>query len=140
MTSESPPSHNPAGHSGLLANALALLNAVADFSESRLALAARESKSAGLQILILLGSLLLAGVLCVMGYVFLIVGAIAGLAHLAGTSWPWIALIVGLVHFIIALVFLLVARSRISKPMFRDTVDELKKDREWLRNLNQSTS
>jgi uncharacterized membrane protein YqjE len=124
----------------LLANALALLSAVAHFFESRFALAARESKSAGLQILILLGSLLFAGVLCVMGYVFLIVSAIAGLAHLAGTSWPWIALIVGLGHFIIALVFLLIARSRISKPMFRDTVNELKKDREWLRNLNQSTS
>src|SRR2546423_15350002 len=140
MTSESPPSHNPAGHSGLLANALALLTAVAGFFERRLALAARESKSAGLQILILLGSLLFAAVLCVMGYVFLIVSAIAGLAHLAGTSWPWITLIVGLVHFIIAVVFLLVARSRITKPLFRDTVDELKKDREWLRNLNQSTS
>ena len=124
----------------MLANALALLTAVVAFFESRLALAARESKSAGLQILILLGSVFFAGVLCVMGYIFLIVSAIAGLAHLAGTSWPWIALIVGLVHFIIALVFLLVARSRISKPMFRDTVDELKKDREWLRNLNQSTS
>jgi uncharacterized membrane protein YqjE len=140
MTSESPSSHNPSGQSGLLANALALLTAVVTFFESRLALAARESKSAGLQILILLGSLVFAGVLCVMGYVFLIVSAIAGLAHLAGTSWPWITLIVALVHFIIALVFLLVARSRISKPIFRDTVDELKKDREWLRNLNQSTS
>jgi len=140
MTSESPPSHNPAGHAGLLENALALLTAAADFFESRLALAAKESKSAALQILIMIGSLLFAGLLCVMGYVFLIVSAIAGLAHLAGTSWPWIALIVGLVHFIIALVLLLIARSRITKPMFRDTVDELKKDREWLRNLNQSTS
>jgi uncharacterized membrane protein YqjE len=140
MTSESHPSQNPSGQSGLLANTLALLGAVADFFESRLALAAKESKSAGLQILILIGSLLFAAVLCVMGYVFLIVSAIAGLAHLAGTSWPWIALIVGVVHFIIALVFLLIARSRISKPMFRDTVDELKKDREWLKNLNQSTS
>jgi len=124
----------------LLENALALLTAAADFFESRLALAAKESKSAALQILIMIGSLLFAGLLCVMGYVFLIVSAIAGLAHLAGTSWPWIALIVGLVHFMIALVLLLIARSRITKPMFRDTVDELKKDREWLRNLNQSTS
>jgi uncharacterized membrane protein YqjE len=140
MTSESSPSHNPAGHTGLLENALALLTTAADFFESRLALAAKESKSAALQILIMIGSLLFAGLLCVMGYVFLIVSAIAGLAHLVGTSWPWIALIVGLVHFIIALVLLLIARSRITKPMFRDTVDELKKDREWLRNLNQSTS
>jgi uncharacterized membrane protein YqjE len=140
MSSESPASRNPAGHSGLLENVLALLSAIADFFESRFALATKESKSAGLQILILIGSLLFAGMLCAMGYVFLIVSAIAGLAHLAGTSWPWIALIVGLVHFIIALVLLLVARGRISKPMFRDTVDELKKDRQWLRNLNQSTN
>jgi uncharacterized membrane protein YqjE len=124
----------------LVENALALLTATADFFESRLALAAKESKSAALQVLIMIGSLLFAGLLCVMGYVFLIVSAIAGLAHLAGTSWPWIALIVGLVHFMIALVLLLIARSRITKPMFRDTVDELKKDREWLRHLNQSTS
>ncbi len=40
-----------------------------------------------------------------------------------------------MLHFIIALVCLLIARSRITKPMFRDTVDELKKDREWLKNL-----
>jgi len=140
MTSESPPSHNPAGHVGLFENALALLTAAADFFESRLALAAKESKSAALQIVILIASVLFAAVLCVMGYVFLIVSAIAGLAHLAGTSWPWIALIVGLVHFIIALALLLIARSRMTKPMFTDTVDELKKDREWLRNLNQSTS
>jgi len=103
-------------------------------------LVAQESKSAAVQILILIGCVVFAAALCVMGYVFLIVSAIAGLAHLAGTSWPWIALIVGLVHFIIALVLLLIARSRITKPLFRDTVDELKKDREWLRNLNQSTS
>jgi uncharacterized membrane protein YqjE len=140
MTSESPASHNPAGRSGLIDNALALLTVTAEFFESRLALAAKESKSAALQILMLIVSLLFAGVLCVMGYVFLIVSAIVGLAYLAGTSWPWIALIVGLLHFVIALVLLLVARSRITKPMFRGTVDELKKDREWLRNLSQSTS
>ena len=51
-----------------------------------------------------------------------------------------VALIVAWLHFIIALVCLLIARSRITKPMFRATVDELKKDREWLKNLNQSTS
>ena len=51
-----------------------------------------------------------------------------------------VALVVALVHFIIAGVLLLVARSRITKPMFRDTVVELKKDREWLKTLDQSTS
>ena len=140
MSSESPPSRNPAGHSGLLDNALALVSAVAEFFESRFALIAQESKAAALQMLILVACVIAALALCVMGYVFLIVSAVVGLAHLLGTSWPVVALVVALVHFIIAGVLLLVARSRITKPMFRDTVDELKKDREWLKTLNQSTS
>ncbi|PYK24189.1 MAG: hypothetical protein DME59_14390 [Verrucomicrobia bacterium] len=140
MSSESPPSRNPAGHSGLLDNALALVSAVAEFFESRFALIAQESKAAALQMLILVACVIAALALCVMGYVFLIVSAVVGLAHLLGTSWPVVALVVALVHFIIAGVLLLVARSRITKPMFRDTVDELKKDREWLKTLDQSTS
>jgi len=140
MSSESPRSRNPAGHSGLIDNALALVSAVVEFSESRFAMAAQESKAAALQMLILVACVIAALALCVMGYVFLIVSAVVGLAHLAGTSWPVVALVVALLHFIIAGVLLLVARSRITKPMFRATVDELRKDREWLKNLNQSTS
>ena len=140
MSSESSPSRNPAGHYGLLDNALGLLSAIAEFFESRFALAAQESKAAGLQILILVVCVIAALALCVMGYVFLIVSAVVGLAHLLGISWPVVALVVALAHFIIAGVLLLVARSRITKPMFRDTVEELKKDREWLKTLNQSTS
>ena len=140
MSSESRPSRNPAGHSGLLDNALALISAVVELFESRFALVAQESKAAALQILILLACVIAALALCVMGYVFLIVSAVVGLAHLFGTSWPVVALVVAVVHFIIAGVLLLVARSRITKPMFRDSLDELKKDREWLKTLNQSTS
>ena len=124
----------------MLDNALALVSAVVEFFESRFALIAQESKAAALQMLILVACVIAALALCVMGYVFLIVSAVVGLAHLLGTSWPVVALVVALVHFIIAGVLLLVARSRITKPMFRDTVDELKKDREWLKTLDQSTS
>ena len=140
MSSESPSSRNPAGHSGLIDNALGLLSAIVEFFEIRFALAAQESKAAALQLLILVGCVIAALALCVMGYVFLIVSAIVGVAHLLGTSWPVVALVVALVHFIIAGALLLVARSRITKPMFRDTRDELKKDREWLKTLNQQTS
>jgi uncharacterized membrane protein YqjE len=143
MISESPRSRNPAGHAGLLENLLALINALAAFFESRFALLAEESKSAAVQVLILVGCLILAVLLCALGYVFLITGAVVGLAHLAGISWPWIALAAAALHFIIALVLLLIARSRITKPFFRATLAELKKDREWLRNLqttNQSTN
>ena len=140
MSSESPSSRNPAGHSGLIDNALGLLSAIVEFFEVRFALAAQESKAAALQLLILVGCVIAALALCVMGYVFLIVSAVVGIAHLLGTSWPVVALVVALVHFLIAGVLLLVARSRVTKPMFRGTVDELQKDREWLKTLNQSTS
>jgi uncharacterized membrane protein YqjE len=139
MSSGSLP-RNPAGHSGLLDSALGLISAVVAFFESRFVLLAQESKSAAVQLLILVGCIIAALALCVMGYVFLIVSAVVGLAHLLGTSWPVVALVVALLHFIIAAVLLLVARSRITKPMFRDSIDELKKDREWLKTLNQSTN
>jgi uncharacterized membrane protein YqjE len=143
MISESPRSRNPAGHAGLLENLLALASALADFFESRFALLAQESKAAAVQVLILASCLILAVVLCALGYIFLITGAVVGVAHLAGVSWPWIALAAAAVHFIIAIVLLLVAYSRITKPVFRATLAELKKDREWLKHLdatNQSTS
>jgi uncharacterized membrane protein YqjE len=143
MISESSRSRNPAGHAGLLQNVFALTSALAEFFESRFALLAAESKTAAVQVLILAGCLIFAVLLCVLGYVFLITGAVVGLAHLAGISWPWIALAAAGLHFMIALVLLLIARSRITKPFFRATLAELKKDREWLRNLeatNQSTN
>ena len=143
MVNESSRSRNPVGHAGLLENLFALASALAEFFESRFALLAEESKAAAVQALILVGCLLFALLLCALGYVFLITGAVVGLAHLAGISWPWMALAAAALHFIIALVLLLIARSRITKPFFRATLAELKKDREWLRNLqatNQSTN
>jgi uncharacterized membrane protein YqjE len=143
MISKSSRSRNPAGHAGLLQNIFALTSALAEFFESRFVLLAQESKAAAVQLLILASCLVLAVLLCALGYIFLITGAVAGLAHLAGISWPWIALGAAALHFIIALVLLLVARSRITKPLFRTTLAELKKDREWLRTLdptNQSTN
>ncbi len=136
MMSESTRSRNPAGHAGLLENLLALLNALAEFFESRFALLAEESKGAAVQLLILVGCVIFALLLCALGYVFLITGAVVGLAHLIGISWPWVALAAAVVHFIVALVLLLVARSRVTKPLFRATLTELKKDREWLKNLD----
>ncbi len=136
MMSESTRSRNPAGHAGLLENLLALLNALAEFFESRFALLAEESKGAAVQLLILVGCVIFALLLCALGYVFLITGAVVGLAHLIGISWPWVALAAAVVPFTVALVLLLVARSRVTKPLFRATLTELKKDREWLKNLD----
>ena len=91
------------------------------------------------QLLVLAICLIVASVLVVFGYIFLIISAIVGLAHLAGISWLWITLAAAGVHFVIALVLLLIARSRITKPLFPATTSELKKDREWLKNLDETS-
>jgi uncharacterized membrane protein YqjE len=67
---------------------------------------------------------------------------VVAVAHLAKVSWLWTALAAAGLHILIALVLLLVARSGIKRPIFRGTAAELKKDREWLKNLetNQTRS
>jgi uncharacterized membrane protein YqjE len=139
MADEATRSRNPAGHGGLLDNLLALASALAGFFESRFALFSKESKAALAQMLGLAACLLAAVILFAIGYVFLIVSAVAGLAHLAQVSWLWVALAAAGMHFLIALVLLLVARSRMMKPLFRATASELRKDREWLTNLNTTS-
>ena len=127
---------NPAGHAGLVKNLLGLGSSLADFFESRFALFAHESKRAVVQLAVIAACLMLALVLCLFGYIFLIVSAIVGVAHLAGISWLWTALAAAGAHFVTALILLVVARSRISKPVFRAASSALKEDREWLKNLN----
>ena len=77
---------NPAGHTGLLHNLLSLVNALAGFLESRIGLFAKESKTALMQVLLLVACLAGAAVLALFGYVFLIASAIAGVAHALHTS------------------------------------------------------
>jgi uncharacterized membrane protein YqjE len=139
MIGESSPSRNPAGRAGFLTNLLALANALAAFAESRLALFTRESKSALLQLLLLVACLVAAILLFAFGYVFLIATAIVGLARATQISWEWTALGAAGVHFVLAIVFLLVARTRMTKHPFPETSAELKKDREWLRHLDQTS-
>jgi uncharacterized membrane protein YqjE len=136
MISETTRSRNPAGHAGLLENVLALVSALTEFFEGRFALFAQESKAALVQPLVLAACLILALVLSVLGYVFLIVSAVVAFAHLAGISWVWTALGAAGAHFVVALILLLVARSRMTKPLFPATLSELKEDRQWLKNLN----
>lgn len=120
---------------GLIGSLVALASALADFFESRAALFATESKAAGVQFVIIATSLVAALLFFAFGYVFLVVGGVVAIAHWTNTSWVWIALDAAALHILIALIFILIALNRIRKPIFRETTAELKKDREWLKNL-----
>jgi uncharacterized membrane protein YqjE len=139
MTGETMRSRNPAGRAGFLNSLLAFISALAGFIESRLALFTKESKAAAGQMLAVVACLVAALMFFASGYVFLIVSAIVAIARLAQVPWVWIALATAGVHFVFVFIFLLVARNLMAKPPFRELAAELKKDREWLRNLDQTS-
>lgn len=135
MSGESTRFRYGAGPSGIFGSALRLLGALIEFVESRAALIASESKSAFVQFAIAAICLIAALMLLAFGYIFLVAIAIVGIAHFAQISWLWTALIAAGVHFILALFLLLIARSRMTTPVFRATAAELKEDRDWLRQI-----
>ena len=139
MAGETMRFRNPAGHAGLLHNLVSLLNSLAGFLESRLALVAAESKSALVHVLVLVGCLAAAAFLALFGYLFLLASIIAGLAHAFHVSWIKITLIAALLHFLLAFICVMIARVRMHKPMFEMTGTELKRDREWLKNLDKQS-
>jgi uncharacterized membrane protein YqjE len=139
MAGETMRFRNPAGHAGLLHNLVSLLNSLIGFLESRVALFAKESKTALVHVLVLVGCLAGAAFMVVFGYLFLVASAIAGLSQALHVSWIKITLMAAGLHFVLAFVCVLIARSRMHKSMFEMTGVELKKDREWLKNLNKES-
>ena len=139
MAGETMRFRNPAGHAGLLHNLVALVNSLVGFLESRVALFAKESKTALVHVIVLVGCLVRAGILGLFGYVFLIASAVFGLAHALHVSWVKISLGAALLHFILAFVCVMIAKSRMRKSMFEMTSAELKKDREWLKNQDRKS-
>lgn len=138
MAGESMRFRNPAGHAGLAHNLVSLANSLAGFFETRLSLFAQESKGALLHLLLLAAAAVGALILIASGYVFLIVSLIAGIAHAAGVSWIWIALAAAGLHFLLAVGCGIFALGQMKKPMFQVSIEELKRDRAWLKGINKA--
>src|SRR5919202_1456609 len=113
MAEEAARSQNPAGRVELLDTVLALASALAGFFENRLALIARDSKVALVHVLVLVAFFGATLLLCAFGYVFLLLSAVFGLAHLLGISWLWTAVAGATFHSAIALACLLLDSERL---------------------------
>src|SRR2546423_9052172 len=132
------PFRNPAGYAGLRQNLASMVSSLAHFFGSRFELAAKESKAALVHLLTLVGCLLAAALLALLGYLFLIVCLVVGIAHWIGISSAWTVLVAALLHFAGALFCAVIARGQFKRPMFHDTAAVLKEDTEWLKNLDQA--
>ena len=137
MAGETMRFRNPAGHAGLLHSLVSLVNSLAGFLESRIALFAKESKTALVHVLVLVGCLAGAAFFVLFGYLFLVASAVVGLSNALHISWVKISLGAAGLHFLLAIICVMVARSRMKKSMFEMTGAELKKDRAWLKNLDK---
>ena len=133
------PFRNPAGHAGLRQNLTSLVASLTQFFQSRLQLAARESKAAVAHLVILVACGVAAAVLLLFGYVFLLVFAIVGIAHLVRDFLDLDGAHPGAAPFHRARLSVSSSPAGRSKhPMFRDTATVLKEDTEWLKNLDQT--
>src|SRR5581483_10293377 len=98
---------------GLVLNLIGLVNSIVEFIVLRATLFARESKAAASHLILAAVAILAALLFLTLGYLFLLVSVVVAIAHLAGVSWTWVALAGALVHFILAVVCLLVARAKL---------------------------
>ena len=119
---------------GLFGHLSALLAAKLAYLKARLELAGLEGKEAAIHLAIILGLVIGGLVVVVFGYLFLVIALVFLIARAFGDgAWPWVLLAAALFHFILAGLLLLIARLRLGVPLFPLTLEELKKDQEWLK-------
>lgn len=123
-----------AAQEGFFGHLAGLLSASAGYLQGRLQLLGLESKEAAVHYGIILALLIAAFVVVIFGYFFLCFFAIFGLAALIDTkhAYIWVTLGMALLHFGLAVAAILYAKARFAEPMFTATINEFRKDQQWL--------
>jgi|HubBroStandDraft_2_1064218.scaffolds.fasta_scaffold1216784_1 uncharacterized membrane protein YqjE len=122
--------------SGPIASWASILLDYVDQKARLLAIESREASSHFIGLLVLLGIMLVLALSSTLMYGAFLLYLVAILLHL---SWGWSALICAVVlTFLSALVFL-VLRTRLCKPVFQMSLQDLKKDKEWLTHSKTKT-
>jgi uncharacterized membrane protein YqjE len=130
-----PMTEDPPQATGLFGHLSALLAAKLAYLKARLELAGIEGREAAVHLAILIALAIGALVLVIFFYLFLVI-AVAFLIARAfgdGSAWPWVLVGLALFHLVIAAVLAFVAWLRLGVPLFPLTLEELKKDQEWLK-------
>jgi len=126
----------PPDHQGIIAHAKAWMAGALRYLKSRLSLAGIEAGEAagkyGIAAALAVGGL----VLVLLGYIFLIITAVFGIAAAFDNEHAWILIlgIATLLHIAGGAGLVLLAWKRAKGGVFPVTIEELKKDRIWLTN------
>lgn len=105
-----------------------------EYLGARIELAGLESKEASAHYLKIVALAAAAILAVIFGYIFLWAAIVTIIATLGHVSWMWIMLGCAILHLVAAFICLRIALNRLKVPMFSATLNEFKKDREWLSN------
>jgi uncharacterized membrane protein YqjE len=118
----------------LFAHLSALIAAKLAYLQARLELAGIESREAAIHLAIILGLVIGGLILLVFGYFFFVLAVVFLIALAFGSgSWIYVLLGAALLHILGAVVLVLFARVKLGVPLFPLTLQELRKDQEWLK-------
>ena len=122
---------------GLFGHLSALLAAKIAYWRARLELAGIEGKEAAVHLAIILGLAIGALVLAVFGYILLVIALVFLIAKAFSSenAWMYVLGCAALVHFAGTALLLIIARIKLGAPLFPLTLEELKKDQEWLKTI-----
>lgn len=136
-TSPDPGSPGSTGSTGGAWNHLsALAAAKLAYLRARLELAGLEGQEAAIQLGVALAVALCAIVALIFAYFFLVTATVfvIALAFGGGNAWIWVLFGAAFVHLCGAAALGLFARFKLAGPFFPMTLEELKKDQEWLKS------
>lgn len=122
-----------AAEAGIFGHLAGFLAAQAGYLKARLQLAGLETKEALIHYAIIAALAVMALVVVILGYFFLMFALVFGIAALLGVEhvW-WLTLVLALLHFGAAVGAFLFAKAKLAAPMFTATLYEFKKDQQWL--------
>jgi uncharacterized membrane protein YqjE len=126
------PEERPAGDAGLIEHVRSLAASFAGYLHARFRLAGLESREAFAHYLKIILWAAAAVLTVVFGYLFFGVALVFLVAHLLHCHWVPVMLGFGALHFAFAFVCLLIVRKKLPEPVFNATINEFKKDQEWL--------
>jgi uncharacterized membrane protein YqjE len=120
---------------GLFGHLSALLAAKLAYLKARLELAGLEGKEAAIHLAIILALAIGSLIVAVFGYFFLVLAIVFLIARAfdGPNAWIYVLIAAALAHLVIAAGLLLIARIKLGVPLFPLTLEELKKDQEWLK-------
>lgn len=122
---------------GMWSHSLSLVTEALRYLKARAVLAGEEAKAAGAKYGV--AAAMVAGALFIvtLGYIFLVVTVVFAIGLAFDSPHAWLGVLVGatLLHFIGAAVLIILAKKRVGKSAFPETLAEIEKDRLWLRQL-----